>query len=52
LLLVWNGSSRFRVLVGYKLVTGDYPYGKETRLLPYVPMMEKWVPLIELQWSK
>jgi len=21
------------------------------RLLPYIPMMEKWVPIIELQWA-
>ena len=52
MLLVWSRSPRFRVLAGYKLVTGDYPYGRDTRLLPYLPMMEKWVPLIEFQWAK
>jgi len=26
--------------------------GKTTgSLLPYIPMMEKWVPIIELQWA-
>ena len=52
LLLAWSRTSRFRVFVGYKLVSGDFPHGKETRLLPYLPMLEKWIPLVELQWSK
>ena len=52
LFAVWKRSNRFRVLAGYKLVTGDYPYGKQTRLLPYIPMLEKWGPIIEMQWAK
>ena len=52
LLVVWKGSNQFRALAGYKLVTGDFPYGQQTRLLPYIPMLEKWVPIIEMQWAK
>jgi hypothetical protein len=32
-------------------VVGDYPFGTEMRLLPYIPMLEKWVPIIEFQWA-
>ena len=52
MLLIWERSSRFRIMTGYKLVSGDYPYGKQTRLLPYIPFMEQWLPLIELQWLR
>ncbi|MEA1880839.1 MAG: hypothetical protein U9N31_00325 [Candidatus Marinimicrobia bacterium] len=51
LLLIWNKSDRFRIMTGYKFVKGTYPYGSDMRLLPYIPMMEKWVPIIELQWT-
>tara|TARA_B000000557_G_scaffold99137_1_gene80347 strand:- start:466 stop:1287 length:822 start_codon:yes stop_codon:yes gene_type:complete len=52
MLLIWERSSKFRIMTGYKLVSGDYPYGKQTRLLPYIPLMERWLPLIELQWLR
>ena len=51
LLLIWNKSDRFRIMTGYKFVKGKYPYGSDMRLVPYIPMMEKWVPIIELQWA-
>jgi len=51
LLLIWNKSDRFRVLTGYKFVKGKYPYGSDMRLLPYIPMVERWMPIIELQWA-
>ena len=52
MLLIWEHSSKFRIMTGYKLVSGDYPYGKQTRLLPYIPFVEQWLPLIELQWLR
>jgi len=52
LLLIWNKSENFRVLTGYKFVMGEYPYGSDMRLLPYIPMAETWVPIIELQWAR
>ena len=52
LLLIWEHSSTFRAMIGYKLVSGEYPYGKQTRLLPYIPLLERWIPLIELQWLR
>ena len=51
-LLIWYASKNLRIMTGYKLVNGDYPYGAETRILPYVPMLESWAPIIEFQWSK
>ena len=45
-------AQNFRLMTGYKLVTGQYPYGRDTRLLPYIPMLESWMPIIALQWAK
>lgn len=50
-LVSWSKSNKFRVTTGYKLVRAEFPFGKQTRLLPYVPLIEKWVPIVELQWS-
>jgi len=52
LLLIWNKSENFRILTGYKFVMGEYPYGSDMRLLPYIPMAETWVPIIEFQWAR
>ena len=52
LLLSWNKSENFRVLTGYKFVMGEYLYGSDMRLLPYIPMAETWVPIIEFQWAR
>ena len=51
-LLIWNKSENFRVLTGYKFVMGEYPYGSDMHLLPYIPMKETWVPMIEFQWAR
>ena len=50
-LLSWSKSKQFRVTTGYKLVHAEFPFGKQTRLLPYLPLIEKWIPIVELQWS-
>ena len=50
-LLSWEKSKNFRVTTGYKLVRAELPFGKQTRILPYLPLMESWVPIIELQWA-
>ena len=49
LLLVWAKSEGFQVCTGYKFVYGQFPYGDEARFLPYVPMAETWIPMVELQ---
>lgn len=33
-LLIWTKSDRFRVLAGYKLSAGEYPFGVQAHLLP------------------
>ena len=52
LLFSWNKSKDFRVTTGYKFVLGEFPYGKDSRLLPYVPILEQWIPIVELQWAR
>ena len=50
-LLSWEKSKNFRLTTGYKLVRAELPFGEQTRLLPYLPLFESWVPIIELQWA-
>ena len=50
-LLSWEKSKNFRLTTGYKLVHAELPFGGQTRLLPYFPLLETWVPIIELQWA-
>jgi hypothetical protein len=52
LLFIWNKSNNFRVMTGCKFIAGDFPYGKDSRILPYLPVLESWVPILELQWAK
>ena len=49
-LLHWQRSKRTRFSIGYKYVYGDFPYGKQSRLLPYLPLVESWVPMFDVQW--
>tara|TARA_A100001037_G_C15153817_1_gene641825 strand:+ start:8325 stop:9128 length:804 start_codon:yes stop_codon:yes gene_type:complete len=51
LILSWRKSDHFRLITGYKFVMGEFPYGSDMRLLPYIPLVERWVPIIELQWA-
>jgi hypothetical protein len=39
-------------MTGFKFIAGDFPYGKDSRILPYLPILESWVPILELQWAK
>jgi len=50
LLLSWQKSERIRFSTGYKYVNADFPYGKKSRLLPYLPIAESWVPMVDIQW--
>ena len=51
LLINWDKSAKFRIMTGYKFVMGEYPYGSDMRMLPYIPKAETWVPIIEFQWA-
>lgn len=51
LLVSWSKSENFRLTTGYKIINAEFPFGNQTRLLPYLPLIEKWVPIIELQWA-
>lgn len=52
LLISWNKSNNYRIMTGYKLVLGEFPYGEDIRVLPYFPVLERWVPILELQWAR
>ena len=51
-LLIYEKSETFRLLTGYKFVFGEYPFGSESRLLPFLPLVDSWIPMIELQWGR
>ena len=50
ILLSWKKSERVSFSTGYKYVYGEFPYGKKGRLLPYLPLIESWVPIFDIQW--
>ena len=50
-LLIFEKSETFRLLTGYKFVFGEYPFGSESRLLPFLPLVDSWIPMVELQWG-
>tara|TARA_B100000959_G_scaffold283960_1_gene354213 strand:- start:2191 stop:2772 length:582 start_codon:yes stop_codon:yes gene_type:complete len=52
LLFIWTNSERFQFCTGYKFVFGEFPYGEESRFLPYVPIAETWMPIIEVQVAR
>jgi len=41
-LLVWSKNEKFRILFGYKLVAGEYPYGSQAHLFPAVDFQFGW----------
>ncbi len=51
-LLIYEKSETFRLLTGYKFVFGEYPFGPESRILPFLPLVDSWIPMIELQWGR
>ena len=51
-LLIYEKSETFRFLTGYKFVHGKYPFGTESRILPFLFLVDTWVPIIELQWGR
>ena len=51
-LLIYEKSDTFRFLTGYKFVHGEYPFGSESRILPFLFLVDAWVPIIELQWGR
>ena len=51
-LLIYEKSDTFRFLTGYKFVHGEYPFGSESRVLPFLFLVDAWVPIIEFQWGR
>jgi len=42
MLLVWSKSQKFRFLIGYKLIAGEYPFGAQAHLLPALDVQFGW----------
>jgi len=41
-LLIWSKSEKFRILTGYKLIAGEYPFGSQAHLLPALDIQFGW----------
>lgn len=52
LLLIWKKSEKIRFSTGYKFIYGEFPYGNEARVLPYFPLIESWIPMFEIEFSR
>ena len=50
-LFSWEKSKKTRVSFGYKFVYGKFPYGNQARILPFIPLLESWVPMVDIQWA-
>ena len=52
ILLMWTKSSRFRVMFGYKITYGEYPFGSHWQIIPpQLPTFSSGLPLIDIQIS-
>jgi hypothetical protein len=40
--LVWTKSNQFRILLGYKLIAGEYPFGSQAHLFPFMDFQFGW----------
>lgn len=40
--LIWSKSKKFRMLFGYKLIAGEYPFGVQAHLLPVLDFQFGW----------
>ena len=40
--LIWSKNKNFRVLLGYKLIAGEYPFGAQAHLLPSLDFQFGW----------
>ena len=40
--LIWSKNKNFRVLLGYKLIAGEYPFGSQAHLLPSLDFQFGW----------
>ena len=40
--IIWSKSSKFRIMAGYKLIAGEYPFGSQAHLLPVFDIQFGW----------
>jgi len=55
--IIWSRSERFRIVIGYLLTYGEYPYGRHWQLMPYPLTFRHGLrmlpfPMIDLQWGR
>ena len=41
-LMVWTKSRKFRIHFGYKLIAGEYPFGAQAHLFPFLDFQFGW----------
>ena len=41
-LIVWERTEKFRILFGYKLIAGEYPFGTQAHFLPLLDLQFGW----------
>ena len=41
-LIVWTKNQKFRILFGYKLFAGEYPFGSQAHLIPMLDLQFGW----------
>ena len=52
ILLIWTKNHRFRLMLGYKITYGEYPYGAHWQIIPpKLPTFSDGWPLIDIQIS-
>lgn len=52
IMLIWTKSSRLRLIFGYKITYGEYPFGDHWQIVPpKLPTLPAGLPLIDIQIS-
>ena len=52
ILLIWTKNQRFRLMLGYKITYGEYPYGAHWQIIPpKLPTFSTGWPLLDIQIS-
>ena len=41
-LIAWERTEKFRILFGYKLIAGEYPFGTQAHFLPLLDLQFGW----------
>ena len=52
ILLIWTNNSQLRIMAGYKITYGKYPFGSHWQIVPpQLPTLPPGLPMIDIQIS-